>query len=69
MPPEPRRGIIEIVSIIIPIPPIHSVIDLQNWIAFGSAEGSLITEDPVVVNPDAVSNKAFTKPISGNASK
>ena len=37
----------------------------KNMIALGSSEGLTITEDPVVEKPEAVSNKASVKLISG----
>jgi hypothetical protein len=50
---------IRITRTIIPIPPIQCVKLLQNKMDFGSASMSVKMEDPVVVNPDADSKKAF----------
>ena len=45
----------------IPIPPTQIVIERQSKILFGIISIFLITEDPVVVKPDAVSKNASKK--------
>ena len=59
IPPIPNRGRMAIVNTIIPIPPIHWVILLQNNMLLGNASISFKIVEPVVVKPDIVSKNAL----------
>ena len=59
IPPIPKRGNIAIVRTIIPIPPIHCVMLLQNKILLGRDSISFKMVEPVVVKPDIVSKNAL----------
>ena len=48
----------------IPIPPIHCIIERQKRIPRGSSSTSIITDAPVVVNPDIVSKKPSVNPLT-----
>jgi len=48
-------------NITTPIPPIHVVEKRQNCNPRGSASTSVSTDAPVVVNPETLSNHAFTR--------
>ena len=61
MPPMPNNGRMAIVSTMMPIPPIHWVILLQNKILFGKDSMLSKIEAPVVVKPDMVSKNALVK--------
>ena len=59
--PVPRRGKRASISTRIPIPPRNWVRLRQNKILLGSASTSRMTDAPVVVRPEAVSNRASAK--------
>ena len=59
-PSIPKPGMIAKSNTMIPIPPIHWVKERQNRVAWGKASTLFITEEPVVVKPDMVSNMAST---------
>ena len=60
IPPTASRGRIAMPSTMMPMPPSHWVSERQSSSAAGSASTFCSTEAPVVVNPDADSNRAST---------
>ena len=57
IPPDPNSGRTVIVKTIIPIPPIHWVVDLQMRIDSFMDSILVKIEEPVVVNPEIVSKR------------
>ena len=68
-PPSPRSGRIATDRMMIPIPPSHCVKARQMTMPWLRVPGSCVIEEPVVVNPAAVSKKALVKELISPVSR